>query len=126
RHVPVLSQHQYLFSTSKLASKLTGFFAMWALQGNVAPLMPDAYPVVFQDPQFKGLVYALDEMAIDVQALVRELVKPNQDVIFKIDPIREDQLQVDATGRLTSLVVQSGPSKSILIKAQKYIFTAGA
>jgi glycerol-3-phosphate dehydrogenase len=125
-HVPVLSQHQYLFSTNKLMGKLTGFFASLALQGNVQPLMSDAYPTIFQNAQFKGVVYALEEMVIDVHSLVRELVKPNQDVIFKIDPLREDQLQLDPNGRLISLEVESGASKTILIKGKKYIFAAGA
>jgi glycerol-3-phosphate dehydrogenase len=125
-HVPILSQQQYLWSTGKLASKITGFFANVALQGRVSEVAPAEYPAVFQNPQFKGLVYALDEIAIDVHALIRELVKPHQDVIFKIDPLHEDQLQFDAAGRLISLEVQALPNKVTKIKAQKYIFVAGA
>jgi glycine/D-amino acid oxidase-like deaminating enzyme len=124
--VPVLSQHQYLFSTNKLAGKLAGFFATMALQGSVSQLAPDAYPAVFQNARFKGLVYALDEMAIDTHVLVRELVKPNQDVIFKIDPLCDDDLQVDAAGNITSLVVHAVRSEQIQVKAKKYIFAAGA
>jgi glycerol-3-phosphate dehydrogenase len=124
--VPVLSQYQYLFSTSKLASKLTGFFATMTLSGKVEPLTVEQYPEVFQNPQFKGVVYALDEMTLDVQALVRELVKPNQDVIFKIDPLQAEQLQLDTEGNLSALSVQTAKADTIHIKAKKYIFTAGA
>ncbi len=125
-HVPILSQHQYLWSPSKLAGKLTGFFASMALQGKVEALAPENYPTVFQNQQFKGLVFSLEEMAIDVYALVRELVKPNQDVIFKIDPLHPNQIQIDEEGNITSLEVQAAPSDPVQIKAQKYIFTAGA
>jgi glycerol-3-phosphate dehydrogenase len=124
--VPVLSQHQYLFSTNKLTGKLAGFFAGLALQGRVQALAPEAYPEVFQNVKFKGLVYALDEMAIDTQALVRELVKPNQDVIYKIDPLRADQLTFDEENNLLSMQVQACSSEPVLIKAKKYIFAAGA
>jgi hypothetical protein len=74
--VPVLSRYQYLFSSSKFTGKLTEFFASLALHSKMEPLQASAYPVVFQNPQFEGMVYVLDEMTIDVQALVRELVKP--------------------------------------------------
>jgi glycerol-3-phosphate dehydrogenase len=123
--VPVLSQHQYLFSTSKLASKLAGFFATMALTGTVTPLARAAYPVVFQDIRFKGLVYALQEIAIDTHVLVRELVKPNQDVIFKIDPLSDADLLVDEAGNVTSLTVHTAGSEQIQVKARKYIFAAG-
>lgn len=122
--VPILSHHQYLWSTGKLTSKLAGFFSSIALQGRVLALKPTEYPAVFQNKQFKGLVYALDEIAIDVHALIRELAKPNQDVIFKIDALAEHQLQFDADGRLTSLTVQVS-GEAVQIKAQKYIFAAG-
>ena len=123
--VPILSRHQYLFSTNKLTAKLVGFFAGLSLQGRVQALTPDAYPAVFQNPKFKGLVYALDEMAIDTHALVRELVKPNQDVIYKIDPLTAEQL-LFADNHLLTLQVQANTSEPVLIKAKKYIFAAGA
>jgi glycerol-3-phosphate dehydrogenase len=124
--VPILSTHQYLFSTSKMMGKLTGFFASLALQGKVEPLTANHYPAVFQNPQFKGVVYALDEMTIDVPALVRELVKHNQDVIFKIDPLREDQLQLDDKGQLSCIIAQSTLADAVTIKAKKFIFVAGS
>lgn len=125
-NVPVLSHHQYLFSTNKLTGKLAGFFAGMALQGNLQEIKREAYPAVFQFPQFKGLVYALEEMAIDVQALIRELVMPHQDAIFKINPMKPEQLQIDDMKQLTSFEVQTALNHTLHIKAKKYIFTAGA
>jgi glycerol-3-phosphate dehydrogenase len=124
--VPVLSQYQYLFSPSKIAGKLSGFFASMALQGKVEPLSAEFYPDVFQNPAFKGVVYALEEMTLDVQALVRELVKPNQEVIFKIDPLQASHLQLDEHGNLSGFSVRTALGEAIEIKARKYIFTAGA
>lgn len=126
REVPVLSNHQFLWTTSALTSKLAGFFASIALKGNVKSLNRTEFPAIFQNPQFKGQVYSLEEMVIDVHALIRELVKPNQDAIFKIDPIQEDQLKFDENNRLISFEIHAAPMQPLYLKAQKYIFAAGA
>lgn len=124
--VPILSNHQYLWSTGSLASKVASFFAGKTLKGNVEELPHSAYPEIFQNSQFKGQVYSLEEIVIDVPSVVRELVKSNQDVIFKIDPAQDHQLKFDPEGALTSLEIQAEPIEPIQIKAERYIFTAGA
>lgn len=124
--VPILSKHQFLWSTGSLASKIASFFAGMTLKGNLQELPRNAYPEIFLNSQFKGTVYSLDEIVIDVHAVIRELVKFNQDVIFKIDTSQEKQLQFDENGQLTLLEIQAEPIEPIQIKAQKYIFMAGA
>jgi glycerol-3-phosphate dehydrogenase len=125
-HVPVLSQHQYLWTTGSLTSKLAGYFSGLVLKGNVRSLTKNTFPEIFRNPTFKGQVYSLDEMVVDVNALVRELVKPNQDAIFKIDPLTEEQLHVDDQGNLTSIEIQVAPLEPIQIKAQRFVFAAGS
>jgi glycerol-3-phosphate dehydrogenase len=125
-HVPILSSQQYLWSNNKLTSKLGGFFASVMLKGHVEGLEKTSYPEIFQNPAFKGQVYALKEMVIDVNAMVRELVKPNQDVIFKIDPLEENQLHFDEKGNLASLEIKVAPLESIHLEAQRFIFVAGS
>lgn len=124
--VPVLSTHQYLWSTGALTSKLTGFFASMMLKDRVATLKKESYPEVFQNKNFDGSIYSLEEIVIDVNTLIRELVKPNQDAIFKIDPLQENQLHFDATGRLASLEIHSAPIEPVQIRAQQYVFAAGS
>lgn len=123
--VPILSDHQYLWTTTTLASKLAGFFSGMALKGNVVSLDKAEFPPIFQHPDFKGRVYSLDEIVIDVQALIRELIKPNQDAVFKIDSIQEEQIEVDEEGRIVAFEIHADPMPPLLIKAQKYIFAAG-
>jgi glycerol-3-phosphate dehydrogenase len=125
-HVPVLSSQQYLWSTNALSSKLTAFFAGLALKSNMQTLSKDTFPEFFQNPQFKGQVYALEEMVIDVPSVLRELMKPHQDVIFKIDPLCEDQLQFDEHNRLVNLTIKAEPLQPLQVHAQKYLFTSGA
>src|SRR5579862_8949363 len=90
-HVPILSSQHYLWSPNKFTSKLTGFLAGATLTSEVKSIAKQDYPVVFQNPQFRGEVFSLGEIVIDVPALVRELVKHNQDCIFKIEPLSEDE-----------------------------------
>lgn len=101
--VPLLSTKQYLWSTPSLGSKLAGFVAGITLKSDMHVLKKNDFPAVFQHPQFNGQVTALDEIIIDVYALLRELAKPHLDVIFKMDY-----------------------TQAINIKAQKTIFTAGS
>ncbi len=122
----ILSSHQYLWSTGSLASKIAGFFAGMALKGNLEELTQSAYPEIFKNPHFKGQVYSLEEMVVDVHSVIFQLVKPNQDVIFKIDPLLDHQLKFDNNGKLIALEIQAEPIEPLHIKAQKYIFTAGA
>ncbi len=123
--VPILSKAHYLWSPSKFTSKLTGFLAGATLASKVEALPKEAYPAVFQSPQFKGEVFSLNELVIDVPVLVRELVKDNQDAIYQIEPVCQDELFIDKQGRLANITVYSS-GKPIEIAAQYFVFTAGA
>lgn len=124
--VPILSKQQYLWSTHNLTSKLAGFFAGFALKNSISSLKKELYPDIFRNTQFNGHVYSLDEIVIDAHALIRELMKPHRDVIFKIDRMQAHQLQFNENNHLTSLQITATPMQPLEVKAQKYIFTAGS
>lgn len=123
--VPILSEQHYLWSPSKFASKITGFLASATLTSKVEPLAKEAYPAVFKNPNFKGEVFSLDELVIDVPILVRELVKANQDAVFKIEPLCDEELKFDDEGNLVSATVYFS-GRAVEVSAQQFIFTAGA
>lgn len=123
--VPILSSHQYLWAPHRFTSKLTGFLASATLSSNVESLPKEKYPAVFQHAGFKGEVFSLDEIVIDVPALVRELVKANQDAVYKIEPLCDEALQLDEHGKLISATVYMS-GQSVEVTAQQFIFTAGA
>lgn len=123
--VPVLSARHFLWASHKFTAKLMGFLASAALTGKVEPLARQDYPAVFQHAGFKGDVFSLDEMVIDVPILVRELVKANQDAIFNIEPICSEELNFNEKDELTSMTVYMS-GKSVNVSAQQFIFTAGA
>jgi len=123
--VPILSAKQYLWSETKFGSKLTKFFASAALSSTVESLDRQTYPTIFQHMQFKGEVFALNEMVIDVPALVRELVKANQDAVFKIELLTQDGLHFDEQGHLISATIYAA-GQAVSVSAQHFVFTAGA
>jgi len=125
-NVPVLSQQQYLWSTGSLTSAMAVFLAGLTLKSHTQLLGKKDFPAVFQHPKFQGKIYSLDELVIDIHALLRELALPHQDCIFKIDPMVENQLELDNNNHLISLTIQSAVTRILKINAKKFIFTAGA
>jgi hypothetical protein len=124
--VPVLSAYQYLWMPHhKWISRLTGFFANAALKSRVYSIAKDQYPSVFQHPAFKGEVCALDEIVINVPALVEEMASSNQEALYKIDPFTQESLQFDEQGRLRSVMITS-EEHSVEVTAQQFVFAAGA
>ena len=123
--VPILSKHQYLWSPQRFASKLTGFLAGAALSSKVDAVLKQDYPAIFQHPAFKGDVYALNEMVIDVPVLIRELAKANQDAVYQIEPLSEQELKFDEHGKLLSATVYFS-GKALDISAQHFVFAAGS
>jgi len=123
--VPVLSRNHFLWSPNKFTAKLTGFLASTTLTSKVEPLEKKDYPSAFQHPDFKGEVFSLDELVIDVPSLVRELVKANQDAVFKIEPLCDEGLKFDEDGKLVSATVYVS-GLAVELTAQQFVFAAGA
>jgi len=122
--VPILSPQQYLWSTGTLGSKLSSMLASVTLKSSTETLSKDQFPEIFRNGHFKGQVIALDEIVLDVHALLFALMKSHQDVIFKID--KDQDVVLDANDYLTSFRIQAKPMRALEVKAQKYIFTSGA
>lgn len=124
--VPVLSPRQYLWSPNTLGGKLSGFFANLTLKSQVKSLNKADFPDIFQHPDFNGQVYELDEMVLDMHALIRALSKPYQELIFKISAMQPEHFHFNEQGQLSELEIHAEPLAPISIKAHQYIFTAGA
>ena len=114
--VRVLSAHHYLWSPGNLISNLAGFFASKALRGRVDSIKGKDLPGVFADPAFKGKVYRLGELVLDVPDVVRRLAELGGSSLVQ----GSAQLQGDSQTGITALRV-NGQS----INAQRYVFAAG-
>lgn len=122
--VGVLSQHQYLWSPGSLMSRMTGFLAGMAMKSRVSAVDKTDYPTVFCDKAFKGRLYALDEIVLDVFSLLSKLAALNHDAIIKVEPFTRDQLVFNDAGEFVSAQLKQG-ERSLNLAAQHVVFAAG-
>jgi glycerol-3-phosphate dehydrogenase len=117
RGVRLLSEAHYLWSPGTLAGNLTSFFASKAVRGRVDQVKGDHLPPALQDPRFKGKVYRLAELVVDVPSLIARLAELAGDSLLagqQIDPLQENE-------ELVGLRVDGRE-----IRAQRIVFSAGA
>lgn len=114
--VRLLSDAHYLWSPGSLAGNLTSFFASKAVRGRVDQVKGERLPAALQHPKFKGKVYRLAELVLDVPSLIARLAELAGDSLLagrEIAPLRED-------GELVGLRVDGQE-----IRAQRIVLSAG-
>jgi glycerol-3-phosphate dehydrogenase len=114
--VKLMSDHQYMWSTTSLTSRLAGFFASKLMRSRTQALEGEGRPELFRTPQFKGQVYRLDEPVLDTASLIDALAAPHRDHIY-----RADRLTLDPAHPTTLRLGDNGT-----IKAQRLVLCAGA
>ena len=90
--VRLLSDAHYLWSPGTLTGNLTSFFASKAVRSRVDQVKGNELPPALQHPRFKGKVYRLSELVLDVPSLIRrlaELAGPGLLKAERIEPLRE-------------------------------------
>ena len=115
--VRLLSEAHYLWSPGTLAGNLTSFFASKAVRGRVDQVKGDQLPPALQDPRFKGKVYRLAELVVDVPSLIERLAELAGDGLLAgqaIEPLLDNN-------ELIGLRVDGRD-----IHAQRIVFSAGA
>ncbi|MFC5696846.1 NAD(P)/FAD-dependent oxidoreductase [Pseudomonas sp. GCM10022186] len=115
--VRLLSDAHYLWSPGTLAGNLTSFFASKAVRGRVDQVKGEALPPALQHPKFKGKVYRLAELVLDVPSLIGRLAELAGDGLLaarEIEPLRED-------GQLSGLRIDGRE-----VRAQRIVLSAGA
>jgi glycine/D-amino acid oxidase-like deaminating enzyme len=85
RGCKVLSEDFFLFSNGDLQSRLSSFFASKMLRGHIRKVAPPDYPLPLQSPRFRGQVYRLADLVLDVPSLLATLARQHRDAIFSID-----------------------------------------
>jgi glycerol-3-phosphate dehydrogenase len=78
-----LSEHQYLWSSKSLASRLTGFFATRVMTSRMQHLSRADFVEPFSRQDFHGELYQLDEPVLDIQSVLEALRLPFQESIFQ-------------------------------------------
>jgi glycerol-3-phosphate dehydrogenase len=72
----LLSDTHYLWSTTSLASRVSGFFASKVMRSRTSEVKKNARPALFEHADFSGQVYALDEPVFDTLSVVRAIAQP--------------------------------------------------
>ncbi|MDH1102453.1 FAD-dependent oxidoreductase [Pseudomonas mosselii] len=112
----LLSDAHYLWSPGTLAGNLTSFFASKAVRGRVDQVKGEQLPPALQDRAFKGKVYRLAELVIDVPSLLANLAQLAGDSLLageRVEPLRDGD-------DLAGLVVDGRE-----IRAQRIVLSAG-
>ncbi|MBV6286437.1 NAD(P)/FAD-dependent oxidoreductase [Pseudomonas aegrilactucae] len=115
--VRLLSEAHYLWSPGTLAGNLTSFFASKAVRGRVDQVKGDQLPPALQDRAFKGKVYRLAELVVDVPSLLQRLAQLAGDSLLageRIEPLHDGS-------ELVGLNVDGRE-----IRAQRIVLSAGA
>ena len=115
--VRILSDAHYLWSPGTLAGNLTSFFASKAVRGRVDQVKGEQLPPALQHPKFKGKVYRLAELVLDVPSLIARLAELAGDSLLAAERI--EPLQGNA--ELCGLIVDGRE-----IRAQRVVLSAGA
>jgi glycerol-3-phosphate dehydrogenase len=120
RNTKILSDHFYLWSSNSLTSKLTSFFASKMTRGRVEPTPRDQGPEIFRTSQFRGNLYKLVDLVLDVPSLLHNLANNARGHIFSID-WQQAKFFRDNSGTITRLQL----NRDIGIEAQKFVLSAG-
>lgn len=117
RPVRVLSDAHYLWSPGSIAGNLTSFFASKAMRGRVDQVKGQQLPIALQNKDFKGRVYRLAELVLDVPSLIQRLAELAGDSLLHAQNItpRHDNQQL--------IGVQAD---DYCINAQRVVFCAGS
>ena len=118
-----LSPHYYLWSTGHISSRLSTLLASKMLRTSSKCIKREDYPAIFQHGSFKGEVYKVDEIVVDVPSLINNLIKNTKPFIHKI---KKDgcQLVMD-NNHIDHLILTHDNNEKIQVKAKRYLFTAG-
>lgn len=115
--VRLLSDAHYLWSPGTLTGNLASFFASKAMRTRVDQVKDDQLPPALQSPAFKGKVYRLNELVLDVPSLVARLAELAGDGLLagsRIAALRDGE-------ELVGLRVDDYE-----IRAQRIVLSAGA
>ncbi len=114
----LLSEAHYLWSTSSLTSRVTGFFASKVMRARTNELDQKTRPSLFQHADFKGQIYALDEPVFDAMSVIRAIAEPIKKSILSV---KNDSFKY-ADDKLT---VEAQDNQSYEFSFKKIVLTAG-
>ncbi len=123
RGINVLSDHFYLWSTENLTSRLTSFFASKLTRGRVDSVAASERHPAFQHADFRGNLYKLVDMVLDVPSVLGKLADNCRGRIYRADAASIN-FERNADGSVAALQFLSAQTP-VRINAQRFVFSAG-
>jgi glycerol-3-phosphate dehydrogenase len=126
RGCKVLSEDFFLWSGSAVQSRLSALLASKLLRGQVKKVAAADYPATLRSAEFRGQVYRLADLVLDVPSLVATLARRQRDAIFTIDwaqaALRREGTRAvlalaDCTVVPEQLLLTAGAGNEALVKA---------
>ncbi|MGQ9427140.1 FAD-dependent oxidoreductase [Gilvimarinus sp. F26214L] len=117
----LLSRHFYFWSSDGVSSRMSTFFASKAVQGRIEKLDRANYPPLLDNPAFKGQVYRLTDIVLDVPSVLQTLAERAGPRVFSL---AGSEYQWHRDGRQAELWIQHG-RESLRVRARRFVFTAG-
>lgn len=118
--VNILSEAHYMWSQGSLGSKMTTFFATKAFRGRVEEVKKEQRPDVFQNKGFRGSLYRLNELVLDVPSVVDALRHPVEDRIYQYDLT---EAEIEFSGELITAITL--PGKDLKLIPKQLVLTSG-
>ncbi|PIE20604.1 MAG: FAD-dependent oxidoreductase [Neptuniibacter caesariensis] len=118
--VEQLSDAHYMWSKGSLSSKMTTFFATKAFRGRVEEVKKADRPTVFQHKAFKGSLYRLNEIVLNVPSLINALRAPVAERIYQAD-IETATFNQSPNG----IAALEFPDKNLRLEPGQLVLTAG-
>lgn len=127
RSARILSEYHYLWSPGDIGSRMTSFFASKALRGRVDALTREHFPAIFKHDRFRGKVYQLNEIVLDIATVTQALVKGLEDKIVKVDWSEQGnaRLLTGPQGTIDAVELTKDSGDKILLTAQRFVLAAG-
>jgi glycerol-3-phosphate dehydrogenase len=122
RGASILSEAFYMWSPGGIGSRVTSFLASKVTRGRVDNLTRNEYPAPFNHPTFRGKVYRLVDMVLDVPSLLSTLCTNHRSHVFKIDA--EDIGWHSEDGELKRINIRHAGS-NIVIEPRHVVLAAG-
>lgn len=127
RTAHILSNYHYLWSPGDIGSRLTSFFASKAVRGRVDALGKAQFPAIFQHDGFRGKVYQLNEIVLDIATVTQALVHGLESQTIKVDWSEQGnaRLLIYNRGNIEAIALTDSLGQKALLKAQRFVMAAG-
>jgi glycine/D-amino acid oxidase-like deaminating enzyme len=122
--VRVLAEHQYIWSEASLAARANTYFASRLMSGRVDPVDGVDRPAVLQNATFKGRVYRLSDLVIDMPSLVQALTARHRDCIYKVGG-QNLHMEIDDRHNTTAVFITGAAMEPLRIHPNHVVLAGG-